>query len=185
MKALLLLSLCLALLGCNSGTGIEKLNTKHVKIRKQVYDLTLADLREHPVWEFALDEEDKKGQDEATVRPFDGSSPVDPATGMFIVRARFTLADGTPHFGYLTPADDPRDLGAIQPQIITDRGQVGFWMGIVIQDTAPLYGVLGKSPAQTFPISFESDVPIIRGSLKGSIPAFLHLDDSNRVKEIK
>lgn len=156
-----------------------------MKIRKQVYHLTIEDVRDHPVWEIALDEEGEEGQDEATVRPYDKSGPVDPAAGMFIVRARFTLADGTQHFGYLTPADDPQDLGTIQPQVITKQGQVGFWMGIVLQDTAPLYRTLGKSSAETFPATFESDVPLIGGPLKGTIPAFLHFEDSDRIKEIK
>jgi hypothetical protein len=95
---------------------------------------------------------------------------------MFIVRARFTLADGTPFVGYLTPSDDPNDFGTIQPQIITERGQVGFWMGVILDDIAPLYERLGKSAVQTFPVSFESDFPIVSGPLKGSIPAFLHLE---------
>ena len=45
-----------------------------MKIRKQVYQLTLDDLERTPVWEFALDEEVEEGQDEATVRPVEGPS---------------------------------------------------------------------------------------------------------------
>jgi len=66
-----------------------------MKIRKQVYQLTLDDLERTPVWEFALDEEVEEGQDEATVRPVEGPFPLDPAGGMFVVRARFRLGDGT------------------------------------------------------------------------------------------
>jgi len=47
--------------------------------RKQVYDLTLADLQAAPVWEFALDEEGVAGQDEATVRPYERAFPADVA----------------------------------------------------------------------------------------------------------
>jgi hypothetical protein len=119
--------ICIVWVGCNFDARPEKSNTKNMKIRKQVYKLTVDDLREHPVWEFALDEEGEKGQDEATVRPFVSSGSVDPRAGMFVVRARFTLADGTPHVGYLTPGDDPHDLGTIQPQIITEQGQVAGW----------------------------------------------------------
>ena len=91
------------------------------------------------------------------------------------VRARFTLADGTQHLGYLTPAADPNDLGTLQPQIVTEDAQVGFWMGVVRQDVGKLYGRLGKTSSQTFPVSYESDVPLSKGPIKGSIPAFLHL----------
>jgi hypothetical protein len=44
-------------------------------VRKQVYDLTLADFDVAPVWEFASDEEGVAGQDEATVRPYEVSFP--------------------------------------------------------------------------------------------------------------
>jgi len=70
-----------------------------MKIRRQVYDLTLEDLNEFPVWEFALDEEGEEGQDEATVRPYMNSGKLDPSDGMFVVRAIFTLADGSKMHG--------------------------------------------------------------------------------------
>ena len=158
-----------------------------MKIRKQVYNLTAADLSQYSAWEFAEDEEGAEGQDEATVRPVVTAPPLDPGAGMFIVRARFSLADGTKHTGYLTPAKDPKDFGRVQPQIITDRGQVPFWMGALRADVEPLYAKLGKSADQTFPVSFESDVPLVGGPIKGTIPAFLRLEDlaSGRVKELK
>ena len=53
------------------------------------------DLDGHPVWEFALGEERRKGQDEATVGPCKVSGVLDPADGMFVMRASLTLADGT------------------------------------------------------------------------------------------
>jgi hypothetical protein len=73
-------------------------------VRKQVYDLTLADFDVSPVWEFASDEEGVAGQDEATVRPYEVSFPVDAAGhGGPVVRAVFTLADGTNLRGYFSP----------------------------------------------------------------------------------
>ena len=70
-------------------------------MRKQVYDLTTADLNASPAWEFALDEETVPGQDEATVRPYEiGNQPV-PAGGMFVVRSTFTLANRAQLAGYL------------------------------------------------------------------------------------
>ena len=35
------------------------------RIRKQVYNLTLRDLKSFPIWQFALHEECEPGQDEA------------------------------------------------------------------------------------------------------------------------
>jgi len=74
-----------------------------MRIRKQVYELTVQDFDQHPVWIFALDEEGEEGQDEATVRPRPATRPVDPTEGMMVVKARFTLADGTSMTGYITP----------------------------------------------------------------------------------
>jgi hypothetical protein len=184
VKTSLLFLVSLALMGCDSGAGRS---TQKMKIRKQVYNLTVADLSEHPVWEFAEDEEGAEGQDEATVRPLVASTPLDPNAGNCIVRARFTLADGTRLVGYFTPCRDQNDLGRVQPQIITDRGQVPFWMGIARADVAPLYAKLGKSADQTFPVSFESDFPLVGKTIKGTIPAFLRLEDlaSGRIKEIR
>ena len=107
-----------------------------MKVRKQVYELTLADLERTPVWEFALDEEGEEGQDEATVRPFERSLPLDPGDGMFVVRARFRLADGTPLLGYLTPpVQADSSLATIQPIIVTPKGQVIFLIdgGILLE----------------------------------------------------
>ena len=94
-------------------------------IRKQVSDLTSQDLAISGVWEFALDEEGEDGQDEATVRPYLFEGPLDCEAGMFIVRARFVLADGTITTGYLTPpVQGDASLGTLQPVIITPSGQV-------------------------------------------------------------
>ena len=85
-------------------------------VRRQVYELTLDDLGNFPVWEFRLDEKDEQGQDESTVRPYTASGPLDPADRMFIVRAAFTLADGSKMQGYLTPPARGDDSpGALQP----------------------------------------------------------------------
>lgn len=145
--------------------------------RKQVSDLTPADLREFPVWEFALDEEGVEGQNEETVRPMPAAYALDPGAGMVVVRASFRLADGTKMEGYLTPPPDAEPgLGSIQPVIVTGLGQVGFWMGVIRpqpSDLAKLYLRLGKSASQVFPLQFESNVELKSGRVSGTIPGFL------------
>jgi hypothetical protein len=152
-----------------------------VKIRKQVYDLTLADLNKFPVWEFALDEEGEEGQDEATVRPCDISGAVDPSEGMFIVRATFALADGTKMLGYLTPSVQANGgLGALQPVIITERGQVLFWHGVITPDAQRLaqnYDKLGRDASRVFPIQATTDVELIGPPIRTEIPGFVALED--------
>jgi hypothetical protein len=155
-----------------------------MKIRKQVYDLTTHDLAKHPIWEFALDEEGEEGQDEATVRPLMETEreAFDPMEGMYVVGARFTLADGGVHVGYLTPCEDPEDMGTIQPQIVTEKGQVGFWLGLASVNLEESYAKLGKSAEATFPVKFVSDIELFGAKLAGVIPAFLKLKDFETMK---
>jgi hypothetical protein len=157
------------------------------KIRRQVYELTLDDLSTSQVWEFALDEEGEPDQDEATVRPYSFSGTLDPSVGMLIVAARFWLADGTQLRGYLTPpSSDDRSLGTIQPQIVTDSGQVGFWCGRCPPDTARAYQLLGREASSVFPIRFESAVPLLGGTVSGSLQGFLCLEsDFETVRSVQ
>ena len=152
-----------------------------MKIRKQVYELTPEDVRKFPVWEFVLDEEGEEGQDEATVRPVQVSGPLDPADGPFIIRAVFTLADGTQMSGCLTtPTQDDASLGTLQPVIITERGQVLFWHGVIAPDAQSLaqsYAKLGRDAARAFPIQAVSDVELVGAPVRATIPGFLVLED--------
>jgi hypothetical protein len=148
---------------------------------RQVYELTLDDLDHSPIWEFRLDATDEKSQDESTVRPYTASSPLDPAGRMFIVRAAFTLADGSKMKGYLTPPGrGDSNLGQVQPIIISSRGQVRFWCGTGTFDSKRLarnYDFLGKDAQHLFPLRFESEVEIAGGPVSGTLPGFLVLED--------
>lgn len=157
---------------------------QNVRVRKQVYELTLGDLSTFPIWEFRLDaegEEGQEGRDESTVRPYSALGPLDPADGMFVVRAVFTLADGTRMRGYFTPPSrDDASMGTLQPIIVTDRGQVRFWCGTATPGPKRLahsYELLGKNAKQVFPVQFESDVDLLGGPVKDSVSGFLVLKD--------
>src|SRR5688572_21690253 len=125
------------------------------RISKQVYELTLGDLSRFPIWEFGLSRESKEGWDECTVRPCPASGPLDPADRMFVVRAVFTLADGSRMHGYCSPPlRGDSSIGALQPIIVTDRGQVRFWCGTAVPDAKRLahsYEWLGKDARSVFP----------------------------------
>jgi hypothetical protein len=135
-----------------------------------------------PYGKFALDEEEEEGQDEATVRPYEPGGPLDPADGMFIVRARLRLADGTQVCGYLTPpVQGDSSLGTLQPAVVVGTGQVSFWCGMLAPDQAQIaasYARLGRSSAsEVFPLRFESDVELVGGPVTGELPGFMVLED--------
>jgi len=157
-----------------------------MKIRKQVYKLTAGDLSKFPVWEFALDEENEEGQDEATVRPYEVSGALDPSDGMFVVRAAFTLADGSKVQGYVTPPVQGDDsIGTLQPIIVTAAGQVGFWCGMMSpspDQLAEKYRSLGRDAGRTFPLQFESQVELVGGPVRGTLRGFIVLEDSKTGK---
>jgi hypothetical protein len=158
-------------------------------IRKQVYDLRLEDFERHPVWEFALDEEGEEGQDEATVRPYSVAGPADSAEGTLVVRARFTLADGTTMFGWITPpSPDFAGLGTIRPQIITPDGPVSFWCGVLKptrKDLTLNYERLGRTADRIFPVHFTSEIEVVGGPVTGVLKGFLCMEMKNeRIHEI-
>lgn len=153
-------------------------------IRKQVYDLNVEDFNEHPVWEFAHDEEGEEGQDEVTVRPFEQQGLLDPARSMFVIRAQLTLADRTRLWGYLTPpAQHGSDLGTIQPVAMAPQGQVSFWCGVVApgaNSVTAMYALMGKSSAtEVFPVAFRSDIALVGGPVHGQVSGFLVIEDFN------
>jgi len=155
--------------------------SRDLRVRKQVYELTLHDLNTFPIWEFRLDEEDGGAQDESTVRPCIVTGPLDPADRMFVVRAVFTLADGSRMRGYITPPGrGDAGVGTLQPIIVTEHGQVRFWCGTAApgpKRLAQSYELLGKEAKRIFPLRFESEVELAGGPVRNSVPGFLVMED--------
>jgi hypothetical protein len=152
-----------------------------LKVRKQIYELTPHDLETFPIWEFKLDETAEGGRDELSVRPCTASGPLDPVDRMFVVRAMFTLADGSMMRGYFTPPGrGDAGVGAWQPIIVTDEGQVRFWCGTATPGPKRLarsYELLGKDAKQIFPLQFESEVELVGGPVRHSVPGFLVMEN--------
>lgn len=99
------------------------------------------------------------------MRPYSSAGPGNPEDGTLVVKARFTLADGTTMYGWLTPPFGQfSGLGTIQPQIITAEGPVSFWFGILkptSEDLAQCYKRLGRKPESIFPLHFQSEVEVV------------------------
>ena len=106
---------------------------------------------------------------------------VDPSVGMFHIRAEFQLADGTKMLGYMsTTSDGDEGLGALQPVIVTNRGQVFFWYGVIEPDAKELkkrYKILGRTAKQVFPIEVAFNVELAFSPIRATIPGFMVLED--------
>jgi len=152
-----------------------------MRVRKQVYDLTPRDLEMDAVWELALDEEGYEEQDEATVRHFTVDTTVYPSVGMLIVSATFTLRDGSTRKGYLTlPFQGDSSIGVVKPVVVTEQGQVPFWLGVFAPTSEQLAGYyerLQGDEDSTFPIHFQSDLPSTHGPISGTIAGFYFLEN--------
>lgn len=151
-------------------------------ILKQFGDLTPADFEKHPVWAsvHGLDcnEPWYDDTDEETFRPWTGKLPVSSEAGMFLVRARLTLADGRVLDGFVTPqtSSEPLDLGIIQPQIfLPSATRSDFWDGMFKRDPKVrkiVYLELGKDAKAIFPIQFAAEEGLAKGHVAGTIPGF-------------
>jgi hypothetical protein len=163
----------------------------------QFGDLTPAHFVESPVWasshSFDYDEPWYDETDEETFRPWDGPLPVSPHDGLFLVRARFTLADQHSLDGFLTPAiptgSGERVLGAIQPQLFLESGKrVAFWLGMFGDPTracANLYSGLGKSANAVFPIRFRAFDDLASGVTQGELLGFYIVPDGSTVDSVR
>jgi hypothetical protein len=171
----------------SGGQSTERRTGDAMNVRKQVYELTLRDLEQFPVWEFALDEEGQPGQDEATVKPRpDLASGADLDDGLLVVRAEFTAADGSTFAGFVTPDPDD-DLSARQPSVVTKNGHVQFWFGIVEPEPPELekrYAALGEAGDDLFPLSYRTSVPVAGKPLAGQVAGFMYLDDAGESRTI-
>jgi hypothetical protein len=153
-------------------------------IRKSITDLTFDDLISYPLWEFASDEESIEGQDETTIRPIASGTPAALGFGV-IAAANFELADGTRLIGYVNASPEAADdISAMQPVVVCDRGQVGFWFGALKPNSTEIAENLskfGRTMESVFPIKFSSRQGVLETIVQGEIPGFMMLIDDKNV----
>jgi hypothetical protein len=155
-------------------------------IRRQVYELSIPDLTEHPIWEFCSNEEHIEGQDEATVRPSGDKEVPGYSSGAYVVVADITFADGTEAIGYLY-SGKPHDFACTQPNVIVGSSQINFWLGAfqfvsnVDDQIANKYHLLQKNQEMVFPIRFQSRVHVNNSPLLVIVEGFMALDKDRQI----
>ena len=133
------------------------------RIRKQMFDLTGADYRATPLWQFCLDEESREGQDETTVRPSALKDVPARSCGLFLIAADVVFADWSKHLGYLFSEEDNviQALGAVfikdKPFLFRVWGETEDKLREHVEEQ---YQELGLASNAVFPASFRSVIPI-------------------------
>jgi hypothetical protein len=172
---------CGVLVSCGGQKSPEV--NEETRIRKQVGELTVADLERYAVWEFAIDEEGFPGQDEETVKPRPELERADPNEGIFVVRAQLVARDGTEFDGHVTASEEP-ELGYVQPTVITPDGHVSFWFGIrepSAEDIKRAYRNLDLPKERLFPLRYQSVVDAGAAS-EGEVAGFYYYADAEAGK---
>lgn len=142
------------------------------QIRKPVENLTPADFRKFPIWEFASDEEGVEGQDETWVRPV-ARAQVPPNAHSQLVGAQFTTSKGQKLDGFMivTTAGDEIE---IQPGSIVRRGiyqclpTIPYAQAVsekcdwALRDRKDLANALALAERDIFPLRYELRVKVRR-----------------------
>ncbi len=190
---LLIAAAAIAVLAIQKRAPSRKMNggRKDKPLLKRFGDLVQDDFKLYPVWVNAhvIDYEKDwyKETDEETFRPWDGSLPIDPAETMFLVKAAFSLADGTQLTGFITPQQGPGepDLSILQPYLFTPSGElISFWFGLfepTKEDVGSIYTMLGRKSTQVFPIRFQAEKGTAKGIVKGTISGFCRTGKNGQV----
>jgi hypothetical protein len=156
-------------------------------IRKQIVELSEADLKQCSYWEFAIDEESIEGQDESTIRP---NPEWTLGYGLCAVKTNFILDSGKAHIGYIihdgavktniTPEfkEDNEKIKYFDPTIIIETEQISFWRGyskINIKSLEEYKHLLDGSDSNVFPINFKAELPDAT-TIEGTILGFTYIE---------
>ena len=146
---------------------------------KQFGDLTREDFNRYPVWIacHSVDYEEPwyDDTDEETFRPWDGPLPADASQAILLVRATIELRDGSRHWGFITPAVSPGDLGTQQPHIWVGDRCFGIWGGMVgvpVEERQAFYAAIGRVPDAIFPLRYAIDPKLAIGESSGQAYGF-------------
>ena len=128
--------------------------------RMPVTDLTAAHLEEFPVWEFAIDEEEREEQDETWVKPVPTSQV--PADGLSLsVAVTLKLANGLVYPAIMC-CDTYAGFHVQAFAILTTEGRVLFSRNDSRSERQRSLKRLGLRVGQVFPLHYCTRIPYAR-----------------------
>jgi hypothetical protein len=150
--------------------------------RRQLHELSGADLREHPAWWFPPADGHLTGPDAGTVMPVDASAAAPDGScefppGRYLLHAEFVLADGTALDGHVTfVPGGASDVAAQEPTLCAPRGQVPLWWGVLTPppaEVARMLALLGRPRDAVFPVRWRATLHPPGADLAGEAAGFL------------
>ncbi len=150
--------------------------------RCQLDGLSAQQLAADGVWWFPGPDGHLSGPDEQTVMPLDTGAALDDGSvdfpdGRYLLRAEFTLADGSVVPGHLT-YHAPADGGTLrdrEPTLCTPDGQVALWLGVLHPDEADVHAWLariGRPRDAVFPLTWRAAFHPPGDALEGRLDGF-------------
>jgi hypothetical protein len=122
---------------------------------KPLSELTIKDILESSVWEYWLENETEfvKATNKTEISELDSKR--------YIVLTDFELQNKLKYLGFCSPMDTS-GLDYIQPVIISEKGQINFWMdfGWNIKQKEIELAKLGLNQKMAFPIIYKSRIAV-------------------------
>ncbi len=143
-------------------------------MKKQIWEITESDLKNHPVWVFPMTEDEDS--DEATVQPASESEASDPNTQV-IVASEFTDNNGNSYSGYIYWVK-PELLEHLQPCMFNAGGAVTFWFGMSEPKANEMDGL-------HFPISVVSDAVFGLEKISIELEGFYYVNQAGKAELVR
>ena len=148
--------------------------------RRQLDQLSAAELRDQPAWWFPGPDRHLTGPDESTVMPVEVDATADGTVefpdGRYLLHVVFTLANGDAMDGHVTYSPGDRgDLADREPTICTPAGQVPLWYGVLAPAAEQIVDALrrlDRSREEVFPVHWETTLHPPQETISGDATGF-------------
>jgi len=133
---------------------------------KPLQDLTLDDLKRHPVWRYRVDR--NSGREYIDPTSINALSEDDETP--YVASTRYCLADGTEIMGFCSPQDSS-GLDYLVPVMIVSGMHIPLWHDkpVDAEIVERFWKQLAKSESEVFPLTYECIVPVDGLIVRGTI----------------
>ena len=156
---------------------------------KRFEDLTKADFEKYPVWKVRPPEDSSD-----CIEPWPGKTPIKPQSGVYYVKAKFTLANGTKYDGVLSPrrkSDLTRsdvDVRTLSPFMwLNDGTRFYFWINLrepqQQMSAQEMREKLKKDPKDVFPVRCAAEPGLTKGKKSIKLKGVYYLDAKGVVEK--